>query len=1673
MIGPRHVELIAEALDELLGTPAQGDVAFVRCLPSGLVDALVDAPGFAVVGWTVHAVVDRPGCRRITADQAVEHREDKADPALFLIDPQRAGAGLDGIYSAAREIGEADLLGKAQERARRKLWGKGGFLRAALRRAERLGRRNRLTPWQIFDFYVTAGQETPGAAVAKLGLWPIHNGEDIEDRQLDLAAALSERLLFAQDARSIDDRVRALLLDDPTGEKGPALACFLRDIAGQSPLQAMATLVGRPDLWLGAIDPRFSGEELRAIRLVSWRGPSGSVARWSGLRDAEVEGSKPRLILDRTAAAKDQARLELRWTVEPDTLATGAVEYSVNILAGDEVLAEVTVAHRDKSPQKAVFSVEDFEELDSDAKFEAFVRVAVVGADGVAPVDSEEIVLQFGQIPATTTTGSGQIVRTLADGAIAIATRAGFDEVIKDGHLPPRASEDKKGFIGWRQDGGRSVRVQRPALIRDIEESWRAENGAIGRWVVRVRADGSPVDQPVFQAIEPACDPGIWDRLAESSRKLAADIGPLGLLARVHGAKWAAASSYINAWIAAFEDAAPKMALHGTVEVQSVSGRTLGMIVTPLHPLRFAWHSAYDQLAAHARYEQGLLPTAVQKAMGALDSSHFPAALPGASAGGSGFVFADTLGLHAVTMTVDGEREPKAAVALMTVCLGGGSKAVAPSIGEESADILAREIRYYLDCHRRPSGSDGSGRSLLSIQAWRPGDGMTVARALGAVLREEAASITDDEEREPDLCFTLDLYHPPGSTSASGAFLIDVGRRRRTGGVVLDARDRWMTETAGRPGEIVVPRLRWARREEPAEPGDDHAATPLRPSHLSLAFDMFEARLEARPSDSLAAEARPMHAFGLAKVMERRVDVKGDPEWTVFAPPRLEGEKAPDNRTATERLLRLDTAIARATARFLGGGPGDWPVLVTRLPPASQLWIDRLHERSDWVVTVDRNACLEYFDAPRGLPAVYERFVIDAVPERTNLGALQLVTSTSNLDEVRALVDEALGAMGLSSSERNSRFLLAQLKALSGRLAIRLANPYGRTGEMIALALMQANCAQTEDPSGTWLDLQQGFLVPVDEIVDLTVIAGATEDTDGSDGSRRADFVHVRTGARGSLEFRFVEVKHRLHLKTARQPELLSGILRQTGDLRRRWHGYFFADDLKPVERSLRRSRLARILWFYADRAARHRLAPQAHDRLRREIDQLLLKESYRPAEIDQPDIGYIFCPEHRAGRAEPLYVTGGEAARLWLFGPSLLPEERSAAAEPLPPAPEMYETALGATAPEPQQESAKERRSAESTAAEDGSAPSAENEKPRRERRPASGSATTSEAPVDIVLGTAAGGNDEVSWRVSIRANPHLMIVGLPGMGKTTCLINICRQLAGAGIAPIVFSYHDDIDDKLGDALGDLKFVDYDGLGFNPLRVDSPQPIAYVDVAGTLRDIFAAIFPDLGDLQLEELRQAIKQSYTDLGWGDRAAGAVAHATPRFGAFLDILTGKPKPNLGLLARLRELADYGFFENPGDGTSLLDEMHPTIVRIHATANGMLQNAFSSFVLYSLYKDMFRRGVQSRLTHAVIFDEAHRAARLKLIPQLGKECRKYGLALGLASQEAKDFDPSLFAAVGSYLALRVSEPDARTLARMTGSTLDERRNADRLKALEKYTAIFFGEGRPRPTSVHLAN
>lgn len=1102
--------------------------------------------------------------------------------------------------------------------------------------------------------------------------------------------------------------------------------------------------------------------------------------------------------------------------------------------------------------------------------------------------------------------------------------------------------------------------------------------------------------------------------------------------------------------------------------------------MTPLHPLRFAWQAHYDQVVAHARYEQGILPSHIQSAVQPIDSSFFPFALPGQD-NGPGFIFADVIGFHTIAMTVDGEREPKAATALLAACLGAGI-ASAPSIGEASAAAIAREIGHYLDCY---GGASGERPDLLAIQAWRAGDGLTVARALGQTLA--ARGLNEDDEAEAPLCFTLDLFHA-AQASGAGQFLSAVGQRRRAGGQVLDPRDRWLAETASRPGEVLVPRLRWAKHQEP--PIEDvRTWSRMRASHVSLAFDPFETSLGTVPLSSVS-DVRPLQAWGLLRTLERRAIPDLSLEWMTYCAPELNGEPAPEGRTASDRLRRIDRAVARATVRALGGTSEDWPVLKTRLSVEHQLKIERMHAQSDWVITLDRNVPLDYFDSPQDSPDAYDRFVIDTVPERADLTAIQLVTSTTKLDAVRDLVDEALGDMGLSSSERNSRFLVANLKALSGRLAIRLADGGTRTGELIALALMYAHCAAGGEQKGPWLNVAQGVLIPVDEIMDHAPIVQMPAGE--GDSVRRADFIHVSAPVRGPLEFRFVEVKHRRHLRTARQPDMLAHMVAQTGELRERWMEWFFGDGLDPLDRVVRRAQLARLLRFYVDRAGRHRLSAQALMRLNGEIDQLLIKENYLPGTVDSPDVGYVFCPEHRSGQVERIYPERSDTA-LWLFGPMMLPDEISGAASTivLPSDP---------TTSEIEPLGSEDLSSGEMQAADYLASPESDKDQTAEfsVARGLGGGGKVLDEPADAPVGTGSGSTkhaadegivaveaapvsvdvrlgesltqEPVNWSVSIRSNPHLMMVGLPGMGKTTALINISKQLTAAAIAPIIFSYHDDIDDKLADAIGPMRTIDFDGLGFNPLRVDAPGPMAYIDVAGTLRDIFASIFPDLGEIQLEELRGAIKQSYDDLGWNER--NPERPAPPRFRTFLDILKSRPKPNQNLLARLQELDDYGFFDGDDGAPGILADSKPTLIRVHLSTNEIVQRAFSSFVLYSIYKDMFRRGVQQRLTHAVIFDEAHRAAKLKLIPRLAKECRKYGLALALASQGVRDFDSGLFEAVANYLVLRVTEADARTLARNTGPTVEQQRTTDRLKALEAYNALFFSAASQRPRSLRLS-
>lgn len=1660
-----HGPVLSRAFERTFGRAESGAMAFVRCLTSDVVAALANDRNFDPRGWKVLRVADIHAVRTITADQAVERREGKGPATVLLVDTNRAGAGMDGIYNAGREIDEVGLFGEAIPLAyaavtRRLTRAHRLYAERAVRKAQGRGRYS-VSPWTVFDYLcrVASRKRHPGEYLYLLGLWPVQAADVTADSkaELDISRRFVDHLLGAVGSGlTVSARIESLRLARPTEDQRRGLERFLRAAETRYLLDALKGLADQQRLWVNALRLE-DASDVQSIELIPWRNANGKLAKWSGLveeRDAGGKGQPPVLVLKPDAEhSGDYSSLEVKWRVRP-VLDRHAIDYRVVVLSDmadmDEEIAWREVRHSARREEKCRFSNDDFSALDEDTVVSAKVRVSVIGKNIVAP-DTEDFVIRFGQPPDPSAGGVGAKVRTFSEGLIELGSRGRVSAIADN----VDKAVDAKGFVLLRfVDGSRrrSFRVFRPSLIREVEEQWISESGAIGSWRVKVRASGERVGAAEFVP----CNGGTgmaWDRVHAASRKMAERFGGTGGgVGQVYDDKakgFGAVKTYLLAWAALLEDGDPALAVCNTVEVLSLSGRTIGLIVLPAHPLRVAWQAAYDNLALHAAFEQAQDARNVREELSGLDGAMFPALLPNPA--GGAFVFADTLGFHAVGMVPDDDREPKAAVALLARALGESESAeAAPTVGGQSAKVLGDEIVKYLDCH------DAS--ALLRLHALRAGDGLTVARALGQVHehyrnadedRDPGEDTTAEASGElaPPRIFSLELYPSPEQRAVAGRFIAEAGEKRRRGAGVLSSDDRWMLESVSRPGGINLPRLRWARKET-----DD----PDTAAHLAVAFDTFESRVTRESDAEKSLPAGPFRAFGLLSFHEREFTSGPVPTWRSAVRPSGEGEKHPSERGHSERLERLQRAVRGAVARHLGTGSG-FPVLLTEVPREKEESLERLHRLCDWVVTLDRNAGIEYFDSPQDKRDIYDAYVIDCVPEREDLGCLQLITSTSNLEEVHDLLDGALDRMGLSRSRRNAEFLLEHLKALSGRLAIRLSGDRPPTAELVALAVCHANCLRAPEDDDCWPSLNHGFVIPVDDVRDLLP---PLRSADGEPGAQtRPDLIYVCTKSRGGLAFRFIEVKHRRHLRDARAPEVIRKIMEQTNTLRGSWREWYSHETCSSF-RAIRRAKLARVLRFYADKARRHCLSPARHDDLVSAIDRMIEKGGeYVFPETVGGDLGWIFCPEY-AGVA-PLEISpNGWSTRIFLFGPDLLPDSD------FRPAVEAdrraRSTGVASRGPE---HSLSDRTPEGGTGVGVGASPPTE-----EKHGGTSPNAVESDAVPAIHLGTDLHANTDVRWPLTVRGNPHLLVAGLPGMGKTTCLLSLCQQMVEAGVRPIVFSYHEDIDERLGDLVEAVRFIDFDGLGFHPLRVlRRESPTAHLDVAGSLRDIFSAIFPELGDLQCERIRSAIKESFVEAGW----PGSDLQE-PEFRRFVEILRSDPKPDAGLrtlLARFGELDDYGFFEVGQVRESLWESDRPVVIRIHATQNDTLQRAFAALVFYGLYKDMFRRGIQDRITHALIFDEAHRAAGLKLIPTMAKECRKYGISLVLASQEARDFHVSLFSAIANYLVLRLTEADAKVLVRNVATAQQERALIDRLKQMDRFKALYFCEGQQRPAPVGL--
>lgn len=327
----------------------------------------------------------------------------------------------------------------------------------------------------------------------------------------------------------------------------------------------------------------------------------------------------------------------------------------------------------------------------------------------------------------------------------------------------------------------------------------------------------------------------------------------------------------------------------------------------------------------------------------------------------------------------------------------------------------------------------------------------------------------------------------------------------------------------------------------------------------------------------------------------------------------------------------------------------------------------------------------------------------------------------------------------------------------------------------------------------------------------------------------------------------------------------------------------------------------------------------------------------------------------------------------------------------------------------------------------------------------PVSIHAAQRDAPRDIAvpLGVDVATQEPVIWAVTSATNPHLLIVGESGFGKTYSIQCILSELTSQRVAAIVFDFGQGF---AGAAIPNSRTLDLgrSGVALNPLVIHATDIHGAVSVAQRVADSFARVYPRLGIQQHALLRAAILNVFCDAGITDDPATWTrpAPALRTLQAKLEqyALNGdSPSKRIAasVASHVATLFVFNVFRDSGAEVNwpALFESGTTILAFRGLEPAVAKLA-TEFLLWHLIQYAESVGLQ-HLRGLVVLDEAHRLSSEDGSPveKLLREARKFGIGLVLASQQPEDFTNVAISNTATKLVFQVTDPQA-TFARMLG-------------------------------------
>jgi DNA phosphorothioation-dependent restriction protein DptH len=316
----------------------------------------------------------------------------------------------------------------------------------------------------------------------------------------------------------------------------------------------------------------------------------------------------------------------------------------------------------------------------------------------------------------------------------------------------------------------------------------------------------------------------------------------------------------------------------------------------------------------------------------------------------------------------------------------------------------------------------------------------------------------------------------------------------------------------------------------------------------------------------------------------------------------------------------------------------------------------------------------------------------------------------------------------------------------------------------------------------------------------------------------------------------------------------------------------------------------------------------------------------------------------------------------------------------------------------------------------------------------------------IHVLVGFDTTSGQDSFWSPSPNSgtpNPHLLIVGESGAGKTYLAQCVSAELVQQGAPVVIFDFGQGFSARSSSK----EFAHYarpieinaaaEGISINPLTIFPTDVHGPANVSQRIADTFARVYPTIGVQQHAVLRDAIFELFIDAGIDIRRKTTWTRPPPEFASLPGKLEqwsmDKDNPMRRIAASVASHISTVFVFNTFRSSGLKLDWNDVfaeggrvyIVQLKGLEH-QLERVVTELLLWNLIGYIEGLGPGS-LRAFVLLDEAHRLAFSAASPteKLLREARKFGVGLILASQQPEDFSPVAFSNTATKVILNVSD------------------------------------------------